>query len=404
MRKTTLSALAVFCLASSVSATTQFYTNETTGQVFTKPAQNRIAVKDIASSSIAKKLKFGGELYLGYVNHVNKSYHGQDQSAANISEFQIRRAYLQVKAYVLPNPKDYVRLTMDISSTTGDKTFRVKYAYLYLADILPYTGIEIGQVHRPWHDYAEHNAWLYRCISKTFLEATNGSNLSNSADLGIDFKTKTKYLTTQIGLYNGEGYHAADPIKDPNTGNYTGAGTGMSGEWRITGHLLGIGGKDKKKTYLNVSYYGQYNAAHYRPGGAGTPYQNLVFNAVHAVFNTAPFLIAGGYINSVANFNGSGVVTDKTSKAGAGYSINTEARFGDNYQYKLLARYDNWKPKTQINSNAQTARRTYIYGAAWQENSKVMWVANVITYDNQRNSSWANTNGNSYMLSARIFF
>ena len=403
MKKIVLSTLAVMSLVGSASASTQFYTNKATGQVFTMPGKGRVAVNDIASSSITKKLKFGGELYIGYVNHVNRSWHGQDESGTNLSEFQIRRAYLQVKAYVLPNPKDYIRVTTDISSSTGDKNFRVKYAYLYLADILPYTGVEIGQVHRPWHDYAEHNSWLFRSISKTFLEAKNGSNLSNSADLGVDFITKTKYVTTQLGLYNGEGYHNADVIKYSN-GSGTGAGTGMSGEWRITGHLLGVNGKDKKKTYLNVSYYGQYNTRNYRPGASTTPYQNLVFNAVHAVFNTAPFLIAGGYINSIANFNGSGSVSNGQSKAGEGYSVNTEGRFGDNYQFDAFARYDYWQPKTQIASDSQTARRTYIYGAAWHQNSKITWYANVITNDDQRNSYLANTNGNSYMLTARIFF
>ena len=410
MKKIALSTLTVLALSVSASAATQFYTNQATGQVFTEPGQGRVAVKNIASSSIFKKLKFGGELYIGYINQVRRSFQGQDESPYNLSEFQLRRGYLTVKAFMFPNPKDYVRVTTDISSSTGDKTFRVKYAYLYLADILPHTGVEIGQGHRPWHDYAEHNSWLFRAISKTFFEAHNGANLGNSADLGINFKTQTKYVTAQYGLYNGEGYHSADTVsyKIRDKSGYhtyvTGAGTGMSIEGRITAHLLGVNGKDKKRTYLNVSYMGEYNARKYRPGGVGTPYQNEVLNFVHAVFNTAPFLIAGGYYSSIANFSGSGTVTDATSLAGQGFSVNTEGRFGDNYQFDAFARYDYWQPKTQNYSDSQTARRQYIYGLAWHQNSKITWYANVKTVDDQRKSCLASYNGNQYMITARVFF
>ena len=61
---------------------------------------------------------------------------------------------------------------------------------LYLDNILPFTGVEIGQVHRPWIDYEEHGGWNYRSISKVFVEQNNGAHLTNSADLGVNFKQK----------------------------------------------------------------------------------------------------------------------------------------------------------------------------------------------------------------------
>ncbi len=55
-----------------------------------------------------------------------------------MSEFETRRNYFQVKAYFKENPKDYMRLTLDThTDSAGETNVRLKYAYLYIDDILP---------------------------------------------------------------------------------------------------------------------------------------------------------------------------------------------------------------------------------------------------------------------------
>ncbi len=142
----------------------------------------------------------------------------------------------------------------------------IKYAYLYLDKVLPYTGVEAGIVHRPWIDYEEHNSWYYRSFNKVVLEekgtATEaGVDLVNSADFGINFKTKTDMFSSEIGIFNGEGYHA-----DKEAANQENS-EGLSVEWRLTGHLIGSGkkvGKNDltKDTYLNISTMGLISNNH----------------------------------------------------------------------------------------------------------------------------------------------
>jgi len=209
-----------------------------------------IAPKGTLVKSKVPVLKFSGKHYLGFVS---SEADGGDRENA----FETRRNYFQVKGYLGEDSKDYFRITLDTfhnDEATGDDKgsweVRLKYAYLYLDEVLPFTGVEIGQAHRPWIDYEEHGGWNYRSISKVFVEDSNGAHLTNSADLGINFKTKTEYFSSELGLFNGEGYHG---IED---------GEGLSAEWRLTGHILGGGTKKgkKKNTYANVSFLGQWNA------------------------------------------------------------------------------------------------------------------------------------------------
>ncbi len=70
-----------------------------------------------------------------------------------------------------------MRLTLDThTDSAGETNVRLKYAYLYIDDILPSTGVEFGQAHRPWIDYEEHSGWLYRSVAKTFVEEKQGAH------------------------------------------------------------------------------------------------------------------------------------------------------------------------------------------------------------------------------------
>ena len=400
MKKIVLSALAAMTLGTVAANAVDLY-QDANGQVFTSAGEGRTLIKDksVGLFSHSDKLKFSTLTYLGYRYYDYNANLADGTLNANkdISDFEIRRAYFQVKAYLLDDPKSYYRVTFDVSKdVTGDEKVRAKYAYLYLNDIFANTGVEIGLAHRPWHDYEEHNAWYYRSISKILIEDKNhGPDLSNSADFGVMFKTRTQYFDADYGLFNGEGYHS------------TSNGSGMSFEWRTTAHLLGVDGKDKqtKKTYWDASFFGQYNKGHKSVTvGVQTENQDLIFGGLHTVYNQPSFLIAGQYVYSKDT---SDIANNVSKQSGSGYSVNAEYRMGAEKQYKAFARYDSWTPKTKTTYNGVSAEREdrgYIVGAAWHQNKNVEWVANVIVTDNEAGSAKEKNNGTQYMMTAEVKF
>ncbi|MBA1433080.1 MAG: hypothetical protein FAF04_05710 [Epsilonproteobacteria bacterium] len=402
MKKVVLSALAALTLSSvAANASVKLY-QDANGQVFTKPAEGRTEIKTSTPVfSKADKLKFSGLTYIGYTyNNYDKTLaNGSLNTREDTSQFEIRRAYFQLKAYLLDDPKSYYRVTLDVhqdnkidatgnGTTDGDMLLRIKYAYLYINNILPHTGVELGIAHRPWHDYEEHTAWYFRDVSKVLIEQKNGADLSNSADFGFNFKTKTKYFDSELGLFNGEGYHALQAQK------------GMSFEWRTTGHILGVNGKDKEKelTYWDVSFFGQYNQDHKETATAGQ-YDDLVFGGLHTVYNQPEFLVSAQYVKSLDTRDGSA----SSMQDGEGYSVNAEYRLGAQKEYRIFGRFDSWTPGTD-DGQTEYEQKTYIAGAAWDQNKNVQWVANVDITDNDAGSGRESYNGTAYMLTAQVKF
>jgi len=339
--------------------------------------QNSAVINEkFAKASVVKSkvpiLKFSGTHYLGFTN-----------SSEDGSYFETRRNYIQAKAYFAENPKDYFRITLDTNHIDDSKysdadgntygkdlygswNVRLKYAYLYLDDILPFTGVEIGQAHRPWIDYEEHGSWNYRSISKVFVEDGDAGHLTNSADLGINFKTKTEYFSSELGIFNGEGYHGVEDSK------------GVSAEWRLTAHILGggIGKRKKDNTYANVSFFGQMNKK-----SNSHKNEDINWYGIHAVYNQPEFLVACEYVTT----------KDANSHyAGNGYSINGEYRFMKDWN--IIGRYDNW----EMDENSLTKKRS-IAGLAYEYNKNVEFVANYLGTDIGDNYS-----DNAIMITAEI--
>jgi len=346
-------------------------------------AENKKLSKATPLFAKASKLKFSSLTYFGFTNTKNV-----DPTIPSKSDFAIRRAYFQVKAYMMEDPKSYYRVTFDLTKEAGgSEKVRAKYAYVYLNNVFSNTGVEVGLAHRPWHDYEEHNAWYYRNISKVLLESKNGADLSNSADYGVMFKTRTKYFEADYGLFSGEGYH----------GNQN--GNGLSFEWRTTAHLLGVAGKDKQtsKTYFDASFFGQINKKHKNilVGGV-TEAQDLKFYGLHTVYNQPEFLLSAQYMYSSDTSN---IVGNVSAQAGKGYSVNGEYRLGDEKQYRVFARYDAWTPKT-----TQLTQKTTIAGVAWEQNRNLQWVANVTKTNNQIVAPTVAQDTTKLMLTAEIKF
>ncbi|SFV59314.1 hypothetical protein MNB_SV-3-1464 [hydrothermal vent metagenome] len=319
--------------------------------------QNHTTVK-----SKAPVLKFSGTHYLGFVSDKVGATDG-----TRINKFETRRNYLQVKAYFAQNPKDYLRVTLDTDQKdNGDWSVRVKYAYLYLDNVLPFTGVELGQAHRPWMDYEEHHGWRYRSVSKTFIEGT--PDLVNSSDLGFNFKTKTDYFSSELGLFNGSGYHG---IKD---------GNGLSAEWRLTGHILGTGRKHVHKStqYADISFFGQYGTNGIKNSDPVSG--DYKWYGVHAVYNQEAFLIACQYLKASEA---------KASKKGKGWSVNGEIRPLKDVSF--FAKYDDFK----LDSGTKKKRTTV--GIGYEYNKNIEFVVN---YDKKEVDDA--TTRDALMLSAEV--
>jgi hypothetical protein len=313
--------------------------------------------------SKAGVLKFSGKHYIGFV--------AKDKSEGDdTNKFETRRNYLQVKAYFKEDPKDYFRITLDTHDSEGETNVRLKYAYLYLNNVLPFTGVEIGQAHRPWIDYEEHGGWNYRSISKVFTEAHEGAHLTNSADRGINFKTKLDTFSSELGIFNGEGYHN-EQVDDK-----------LSLEWRLTYHALG-GGQHKPKAtnnYANISFLGQQNSSSHKHKD-----EDLNWFGLHAVYNQPEFLVSAQYIKT----------NDAHDKyAGEGYSANGEYRLIP--KWNLIGRYDYF----EMDIDATEKTRT-IAGVAYKYNKNVEFIANVLTEEVDTNGV-KSVDDTSIMLTAEI--
>jgi hypothetical protein len=449
MKKITLSAMAMLALSGAAASanTLTLYTDQATGQVYTTPGEGRVEMGDFVDaktvymenqaqdSAIMKKetkaekkyskvkskagvLKFSGKHYLGYrYTDMADAQRTGDIGTDNSSKFETRRNYFQVKAYFKENPKSYMRITMDTYQNSGieiDETgdqvekqgandagrweVQLKYAFLYIDEILPYTGVEFGQVHRPWIDYEEHNGWWYRSISKVALEASESADLSNSADLGFNLKTKTPYFQSELGIFNGEGYHQQE------------SGQGNSFEWRATAVLTGNGDKKmkpKKDTYAHLSFYGQHQESSQKVGVRDTDiddgYDYRIYG-LHGVYNQPEFLIAAQYIKSESDNDGSVSSSNLNYKQVEGYSINGTYRFGGDQEYGIIARYDRMDDyKGKYGHEAAKEKEYWIAGAYYDWNKNVRFIANVMNVDDNINNGDQNEKDHTdYMFTAEV--
>ena len=332
-----------------------------------------------ASESVVKSkvpvLNFSGTHYLGFVS--------SEQDGERSNKFETRRNYFQVKAYMKDNKKSYMRLTLDTHQTDDTKykdadgktygkdmdgtwNVRLKYAFLYLDEVLPNTGIELGQVHRPWIDNEEHGGWNYRSISKVFVEDGGAAHLTNSADLGFNIKTKLDNFSSELGIFNGEGYHNKED------------GEALSSEWRLTGHILGTGKKKRKAkvTYADVSFLGQLNEKSNKHKN-----EDLNWYGVHAVYNQPEFLMAAQYISTE---------DAHSAYAGDGYSVNGEYRFTK--KWDAIGRYDSFTLE-----EGDVEQKRAIAGAVYKYNKNVKFIT---SYMSEKKDGYDAKN--SIMLTAEV--
>ena len=355
--------------------------------------------KLVIKANHIQKIEFSGTHYFGYTSITPGK---EDATHAAAAGFESRRNYLQMKSYF--NDHDYFRITLDAnkgleSGATGtgnSKGYNVmytKYAYLYLSNILPHTSVEIGIAHRPWIDYEEHNAWLWRSVNKTVIEdktPRSAGDLVNSADFGFNLKTKLPLFSSEIGLFNGEGYHAdKEAAMQDNS-------TDLSFEGRLTYHLFGNGDqkmKAKKSTYLNISTAWLMSNNHKDNNiSVDDPKEyDRAFNTLHIVYNRPEFLVAAQYIASKDTYENSSDDIEQTIT-----SVNADVRFGD---YTVLARYDNIVYKKDGTEDETKSGNTVIAGVAYDYIPGVKFIGNIKNYTNKDSSD---NNANMVMLTTEV--
>ncbi len=451
MKKVALSALAAAMISGVASADAlTLYSDPKTGQVYTTPAEGRVEMGDFVSAkevdmqlrdmeskgteyqekmkkyvnvkSKAKTLEFSGTHYLGFTS-VDPS--NNTKYADRSSGFEMRRNYVQVKGYF--NDKDYVRVTLDATKelasepgtdakTKGYAEVFIKYAYLWLDEVLPYTGVEAGIAHRPWIDYEEHNGWYYRSFNKVAIEekgtaTESGVDLVNSADFGVNFKTKTDMFSSEIGIFNGEGYHA-----DKGGANQKNDSK-LSVEWRLTGHLIGsgknVGKVDRtKESYAHISTFGLISANH-KDDSATLGQTNASalkgeydrqFYGIHAVYNQPEFLIAAQYITAEDEARDQNTAANWGKREYDLFSVNAEVRpFQD---WTIIGRYDDYKwDDTRVNGTASstTEGTKIIAGLAYKYNKNVSFIGTA-KYIDEENAAGTDTGESKdvYQLTTEI--
>lgn len=414
MKKLLISTMAILSIDISADTIT-LYSDPSTGQIFMNEAEGRVEIgvfnriketeikenidkttpKSINITSKLPKVEFSGTHYFGYTSakpSINSKYGGTS------SGFELRRNYLQAKGYF--NEKDYWRLTLDAtkelasdagndSKTKGYANVFVKYAYLYLDEILPYTSVEFGIAHRPWIDYEEHNSWFYRSFNKVAIEekatpTESGVDLVNSADLGVNFKTKTENFSSEIAVFNGEGYHSdkggANQKNDQK----------LSLEWRLTAHLIGSGidkMKQKEDTYAHISTFGLISKNHKDDSSAINQTSSVPlkgeydrqFYGIHTIYNQPEFLIAAQYVKAQDKARDSSIYSNWLKRDYELLSINAEYRMLKNWS--LVGRYDkyDWDDKTVGNMMMDTSieGEKYIAALVYQYSKDISFIGSV---------------------------
>ena len=304
-----------------------------------KPVEIKIPSRSSTPTPVAsksRKLKVGGTAYIHYDVDLKNPTHN--------NAFKITRNYIELRGYF--NRKDYFRTTLDVKqeensggNMDGSYVARLKYAYVYFHNVLPYTGVELGLAHRPWIDWEEHHGWLHRDVEETLIENHEGAGLLNSADLGANFKGHYGIASWEFGIFNGEGYHGTE-----NSDHF-----GKSVEARLslnlfdgftlsghTAHMFDLKGKDMDRHIYQI----------------------------HAVYNNPYVLIAAQYIWDKDDYYNSSDVDQK------GYSVNADLKLKPftGYSLGLFGRYDHWDPN---DDKSNDERDHFVYGGWWDYNKHV---------------------------------
>ena len=308
-------------------------------------------------------LKVGGVVYLSYVagKSNDKTY----------NEFQLKRGYFDVQKSLTPFLSG--RYTTDITQlSSGDWETRMKYLYAKFTfnagSFLTQPNVEFGQGHAPYHDFWEAING-YRLQGTMFLER---SGVFTSADRGVvfgsnfggemdgDYKKNVnghyagRYGSTQIGVYNGGGYHA----KEMNENKVVQARvTVRPVPDQVPGLQLSVVGMDGKG---NVTPTPGMPLPDWRGANAMLSYQS------RTVTGTAEAYAGKG------NQAGSAIGSDGRSLDQNGYSFFASLKLPQHEAWAIIGRYDHFDADSHDAGNDEPDR--FIGGISFATGGGSMWL------------------------------
>ncbi|MCZ7555371.1 MAG: hypothetical protein M5R41_03065 [Bacteroidia bacterium] len=301
-------------------------------------------------------VQVGGQFFI--------SYEDGRVSGVPYSNFFINRAYINIRAEVLPWLNG--RVTPDIAvdrdgDGEGDLELRLKYCYVTasLPDLsflqAPY--LEFGLIGRPWLEF-EQKINLYRVQGPMFLER---GDVLNSADFGAQLgallggempeeyqKTVSssypgRYGSVALGLFNGGGYHAIEHNLNKSI------------EGRISVRPLPdiIPG-------MQLTYAGAY--------GKGNVERSVDWkkNVGHLSFEHQRLVVALTYFTGTGDYKGKTVNADGIAEKNSGWSAFTDIRIPET-PLSVFGRYDHF---ALPDSPSEWEENTIIVGATWHIHKK----------------------------------
>ena len=303
-------------------------------------------------------LKIGMLAYISYQD--GTKYSGVPGETSDYSRFTLKRGYFDVNKSITSSLD--ARITTDLhQDSTGDWKPRLKYVYGKFkwagSGVVQKPYVEFGLAHMPWLDFEEHNN-RYRMQDPMFMER-NG--LFNSADVGVmfggnfgkdlpaDYKKNVNshyagsYGSFQVGVYNGNGYHAAE------------ANTNKVLEGRVS--LRPLPGSLPGLQFSAFGINGKGNTA-------AEPDWNLF--AFMTSYESPRWVATAQYFSGTGNQSGSAIDSTGASVDRKGYSLFTEVRFGQNAEYSFIGRYDHFDPNSSGPSTTDDIQKRWIAGVAWQ--------------------------------------
>src|SRR5438093_5104194 len=143
-------------------------------------------------------------------------YDAELKNRDDFNAFDVTRGYINILGEVAKNVR--FRITPDVKRITdgslaGSLTFRIKYAYAELDNVLgEKSWLRFGVHQTPWLDF-EESINRYRVQGMMFSERE--PVIPGSADFGIGYfvPLPASYGEINVGVYNGEGYTKAENNK-----------------------------------------------------------------------------------------------------------------------------------------------------------------------------------------------
>ncbi len=301
------------------------------------------------------------------------SYMVMKQGDAKSNRFDLKRGYFDVQKTLTPYLA--ARYTTDITRLgSGDWETRIKYLYgkftFDAGSFLTQPGVEFGQGHVPYHDFWEAVNG-YRLEGTMFLER---NDVVNSADVGavffsnfggemssgyqkdVDGHYAGRYGSTQIGVYNGAGYHGKE------------ANDNKPVEARVTVRPL-----PGQAPGLQVGLFGVDGKANVAPIAGMIPDWRIA--DLMLSYQSRNFTVTGEGYAGKGNLGGSAVYADGRSRDQNGYSVFAKVKLPQHEAWGAMARYDHFDSDIHSADNDEPDRM--IGGVSYTMKGGNMWLVDV---------------------------